>query len=228
MSNPLWTRRRVLGLGAAVTVGTALAGCSLSPGSTQDDDIADPDAGWAGAQLDPPFAKPDFTFQTVDGKPFPFREKTAGKLTILFYGYTSCPDVCPVTLNTLARAIEGIGTGPGSQPLVTFVGVDLARDTPANMKKYLGNIDPSFVGLLPTGDTVKAQEAELVQSLAALHEAPPIIGTPDANGDYEVGHPAAVYVFSPDNKAHRRFPGAQVRQREWARDLPRLDQAPYT
>ncbi len=223
-----WSRRRVLGLGAAVSAGAVLAGCGLSAGSSQDTS-AEPAAkgDWAGSLLDPPFEKPDFTFTDFDGKPFPLRERTEGRLTVLFFGYTSCPDICPVYLNTIARAIEGIGSGPGSRPLVLFVGVDVARDTPAVMKKYLGNIDPTFIGLTGTGTTKAEVEAMIVDALADLYEAAPVIGVPDQNGDYVVGHPAASYVFSPDNKAHRRYLSAQIHQSQWVKDLPRLDEGTF-
>lgn len=223
-----WSRRRVLGLGAAVSAGALLAGCSLSAGSSADHS-AEPDVkgDWAGSLLDPPFEKPDYTFTDFNGDPFPFREKTDGRLTVLFFGYTNCPDICPVFLNTIARAIEAIGSGPGSRPQVLFVGVDVKRDTLAVMKKYLGNIDPSFIGLSGSGATKAQIEAMIVNALSDLKEAAPVIGEPDDNGDYVVGHPAAAYVFSPDNQAHRRYRSADVRQQEWVRDLPRLDEGTF-
>ncbi|MCU1499776.1 MAG: hypothetical protein JWM47_3729, partial [Acidimicrobiales bacterium] len=218
---------RVLGLGAAATAAIALGGCSLGRGSSPDAGAEpDPEGGWGGTLLDPPFDKPDVTFTGVDGKPYPLREKTAGRLTILFYGYTNCPDVCPLTLNTLARAKEGIGSGPGSKPLVLFVGVDVERDTPEVLETYLANIDTTFVGLTPTGATKAEQEAMTVRSLAALKQAAPVIEEPDADGNYLVGHPAALTVFSPDDKAHRLYP-SDLRQAQWVRDLPRLDQGEF-
>lgn len=217
---PSWTRRRVLGLGAAAVAGVALGGCSLDRASTPDRPGERARASWGGTLLDPPFEKPDVTLADVDGKPFPFREATAGKLTVLFFGYTSCPDVCPVYLNTMARSIEAIGPGPGSRPQVLFVGVDVARDTPDVLRSYLGSIDPTFVGL--TGE-----EHEIANAITSLKMPPVVIGEPEADGTYEVGHPAQVTVFTRDDLAHRIYP-SNVRQQQWVNDLPRLDEGRWT
>ncbi len=215
-----WTRRRFLASGVALGGAAALVGCGLSRGSTPDNSAEpDPEGNWAGTLLDPPFEKPDLTFTDFDGEPFPFLESTEGQLTMLFFGYTNCPDICPVTLNTMARAREGIGTGPGSRPQVLFVGVDVARDTPEVLKAYLGNIDETFVGLT-------ASEQVIAEAVRAVKGAPILIEEADENGAYAVGHPAQVTVYSPDNLGHRIYPSG-VRQADWARDLPRLAKGEY-
>lgn len=212
-----WTRRRVLGLGAAAA-GALLVGCGddgedgqPAPGDTD---------GWAGTLLDPPFERPDVTLLATDGTSFPFREATKGKLTVLFFGFTSCPDVCPIFLNNLSVGRGLIGDGPGSEPQVLFVGVDTARDTPAAMDTYLANTDESFTGL--TGDP-----AEIDAAIAALKMAPVEIGEPDADGNYDVGHPARIYVFSPDDLAHRLY-AHDVTPKQWAADLPTLARGEWT
>jgi len=218
--NP-WTRRRFLGAGAAISAGAALGSCSLNRGSTPDDSAEKPETGkWAGDELDPAWDKPDVSFTDLDGNPFPFREATKGKLTLLFFGYTNCPDICPVYLSTLASAREAIGTGPGSKPDVYFVGVDLPRDTPDVVKTYLKNIDPTFMGL--TGS-----EAVINGALAEV-KAPPIeLGPADSEGNYEVGHASWATVYlAKDDLGHRRYPFG-VRQQDWVRDLPRLDRGKF-
>lgn len=214
---PLLSRRRVLGLGA-LAAGALLVGCS------SDDDTSSPppgDAGdgWAGTLLDPPFEKPDVTLTNIDGTPFPFQEATAGKLTVLFFGFTSCPDVCPIFLSSISKGREMVD-GPGSTPQVLFVGVDTARDTAEVMKTYLGNVDDTFTGLTGAPKDIDA-------AIAALKMAPVEIGEPDAEGNYDVGHPARVYVFSPDNKAHRLY-GHDVTPKQWSRDLPILAAGKWT
>ncbi|MCU1354977.1 MAG: hypothetical protein JWM89_395 [Acidimicrobiales bacterium] len=216
---PGWTRRRFLGASAVGAAGLALAGCSLDRNSSPDDAAATRDASWGGDVVEPPLGKPDVTFTTMDGKPFPFRAATAGKLTLLFFGYTHCPDQCPVYLNTLARARDAIGTGPGSKPLVLFVGVDRKRDTPEVLKTYLGRIDPTFVGL--TGSEQVINEAN-----DSLHFPPIEIGTPDAKGDYLVGHYAQAVAYTPDGKGRRLY-GFDVRQQQFVHDLPRLAEGTY-
>lgn len=211
-----WSRRRFLGAGAAASAGLALGACSLARASSPDTSAEAPVTGnWSGDLIDPPWDKPDVTFTDLDGQPFPFAERTAGALTLLFFGYTSCPDICPVFLNTLARAREAVGTGPGSRPDVYFVGVDVARDTPEVMREYLGNIDPTFHGLTGTEEVIN-------DALKGVFAPPVQIGEKAADGSYEVGHAAyATAYLADDDKGHRRYP-SDLRQRDWARDLPRL------
>ena len=213
-------RRAFLGLGAAGLAAAGLAGCSLGKASAPDTSKEDPvDGDWGGDLIEPGLEKPDVTFTTMDGEPFPFREATEGKLAILFFGYTSCPDICPIYLNTLATSIETIGTGPGSDPMVLFVGVDVARDTPERLQEYLGAIDGSFIGLTgPESVIADANEQMLL---------PPItLGEPDENGDYLVGHYGKAFPFTADGLAHRSY-GYDVRQQAWVKDLPRLAEGEY-
>ncbi len=213
-------RRRFLGLAAAAGATAALASCGLADNTAPDlRDQTDVEGGWGGQLIDPPYDKPDFTFTDMYGEPFPFVEKTAGKLAILFFGYTNCPDVCPIYLQTLSRALEAIGTGPGSDPMVLFVGVDTARDTPEQLQTYLGRINASFLGLTGTAELV--DEAHQAMDLGPID-----IGEPNDDGSYLVGHGAKVFPFQADDVAHRIYP-YDVRQSVWIDDLPRLDAGEY-
>jgi len=214
-----WSRRRFLG--ATVTASglavAGLAGCSLSQASTHDPSV---DTGekkpWGGEVDEQGLAKPDITLTDMNGEPFPFVEKTKGKLALLFFGYTNCPDVCPVTLSSLARALDKIGTGPGSDPMVLFVGVDTARDTPEQLKTYLGRINPAFLGLTGT-------DHQIADANKQVFNPPITLEPPDANGEYAVGHMSKVFAYSPtDDLAHRYYNGDKVRPQTWVQDLPRL------
>lgn len=215
-----WSRRRFLAASTTGAAGLALAGCGLASSSSPDRASAsDERSSFGGSLVDPPLAKPDVTFTTTDGKPFPFRQETEGKLALLYFGYTNCPDQCPVFLSTLARARDAIGTGPGSRPQVLFVGVDLKRDTPEVLNTYLKRIDATFIGL--TGS-----EQVIADANASLHFPPIEIGEPDANGDYLVGHLSRGVAYTSDNGGHRLY-GDDTRQQQWVRDLPRLAQDRY-
>ena len=219
----LWGRRRFLGTAAAAAgLGiAALSGCSLGRASSPDPaDEAGGPKGFGGELVIPGLEKPDVTFTDMNGDPYPYRAKTEGKLTMLFFGYTNCPDVCPTTLNAVARAIEAIGDGPGSTPIVTFVGVDVARDTPEQLTTYLGRINPTFIGL--TGS-----EAVIAEANKAMLNPPIGIEEPDENGEYLVFHSSKVYVFGQDNLANRYYDGDNVRQAQWVRDLPRIDEGTF-
>ena len=167
--------------------------------------------------IDPPFAKPDVTFTTMDGEPFSLQEKTQGRLTFLYFGYTNCPDQCPIWLNTMARARERV-KGPGSNPMVLFVGVDVKRDTPAQLRGYLGAIDSSFIGLTGSEHTIAAANDAL--------KFPPIEIQTMANGDTMVGHYGKAAAFTPDNTCHRLY-GFDTRVTQLAADLPRLARDEY-
>lgn len=219
-----WTRRRFLG--ATVTASglavAGLAGCSFGPSSSKDPSIeTGEDEPWGGEVDEQGLAKPDVTLTDMNGEPFPFVEKTKGKLALLFFGYTNCPDVCPVTLSSLNRALDQIGSGPGSAPMVLFVGVDIARDTPEQLQTYLGRINPTFIGLTGT-------EQAIAEANRQVFNGPIGIGEPDENGEYPVVHSKKVFAYSPtDDLAHRYYPGSDVRPQTWVQDLPRLAKGEY-
>ncbi len=217
MSDQSWTRRRFLTVAGATGVSVAIVGCGPSGGSEA---VSTTEAeAWGGELVEPGLAKPDVTLATTDGKAFDFRAATEGKLTLLFFGFTNCPDQCPIWLNAVARAKEQIGSGPGSDPQVLFVGVDVARDTPEVLDEYLGRIDPAFIGLTGT-------ESAIAAANKALYFPSITIGSPDAAGDYEVGHYGRAAAFTPDNLAHRLY-GFDVRPAQLARDLPLLAAGTY-
>ena len=219
-----WSRRRFLGatLTASGLAVAGLAGCGLGRASSPDpDEDAEKASGWGGEVDVPGLKKPDVTFTDMNGKPFPFVEETRGKLALLFFGYTHCPDVCPTTLNALARAIETIGSGNGADPMVLFVGVDVARDTPEELQQYLGRLNPTFLGLTGPESVIAEANRQVLN--------PPIgIEEPDANGEYAVLHSRRVLAYSPkDDLAHRYYDGENTRQQTWVKDLPRLDQGQF-
>ncbi|MCB1038772.1 MAG: SCO family protein [Acidimicrobiales bacterium] len=219
--DPGWSRRRFLGVAATGLAAVGLGACSLDRASTPDESKEEaPSGAWAGELQDPPLERPDVTFTDMDGEPFPFLEKTEGKLSVLFFGYTNCPDVCPVFLTTFARAIEAIGTGPGSEAQLLFVGVDVQRDTPDQLKTFLSRINPTFIGL--TGS-----EEVIAEANSAVFN-PPIEIEEDTDGDgvYLVGHSSKVFPFTADGVGHRIYP-SDVRQQQLVRDLPLLSEGTY-
>lgn len=100
-----------------------------------------------------------------------------------------------------------------------FVGVDVARDTPEQLKTYLGRINPSFMGLT-------ASESVIAEANRQLLLPPITIEEPDADGEYLVGHSSKVFPFTPDDVSHRIYP-SDTRQNDWFRDLPRLAEGQY-
>jgi protein SCO1/2 len=117
-----------------------------------------------------------------------------GAPVLLYFGYTSCPDVCPTTLAMVRAALADLGAR-GRNVHVLFVTVDPGRDTTAKLATYLGYFGPQFVGL--TGDD------GALKHLTKRYRVGYSVGTPDANGNYEVTHSSAVFVF--DDKGEARY-----------------------
>jgi protein SCO1/2 len=170
-------------------------------------------SGLAGPTLGQAIPKPDFTLTATDGTPFNFREATKGRVTLLFFGYTHCPDVCPVHLANIAAALQTLGPDVQRKVEVVFVTTDPDRDTPEVIRSWLDKFDPSFVGLRGSLEEVNAIQRGL--KLGEASREPQL--TP-ADTSYSVGHAAIVLAFTPDDSAHVVYPFG-VRQADWAKDL---------
>ncbi|MFL6618311.1 MAG: SCO family protein [Povalibacter sp.] len=143
---------------------------------------ADPSALKAGV-FDPPRQAPDFTLQGSNGQELrlgSFR----GKVVVLGFGFTSCANVCPTTLATLAAARRNLGA-PASDVQVVYVTVDPQRDTPAQMKKYLAAFDPTFMG----GSGTEAALAK-VRSEYGIQAEKKVFGN-----DYTYAHSSYTYLI---------------------------------
>ncbi|MFL1455486.1 SCO family protein [Marinobacter sp. GN3S48] len=116
-----------------------------------------------------------------------------GQIRLLFFGFTSCPDVCPTTLQKLSQAIKAMPSELQSQTLALFVSVDPKRDTPERLASYVDFFGKRIVGL--TGDEPELRE------LAKRYRTTFGYDEPDADGNYAVSHSSAVYVFDRDGEA---------------------------
>lgn len=117
----------------------------------------------------------------------------AGKVVVLFFGYTQCPDVCPTTLAELAKAKALLGD-KGAKVQGIFITVDPERDTPQVVKDYASAFDPSFIGLRPDN---AEQVTQVTKEFKIIYSKDPS-STP---GTYTVSHTAASLVFDPEGKA---------------------------
>jgi protein SCO1/2 len=134
-------------------------------------------------------ALPAVELVDVAGKPAGL-ETFRGRYSLLFFGFTNCPDVCPLTLKVLADArAELVSRVPNAVPQVVFVSVDAARDTPEKIAAYLQNFDSAFVGLT----AVDAKLAPLLKALGVTVEK-----HRHGGDDYTVVHNSTIYVIGPD------------------------------
>lgn len=194
---------------AALVVASALlslAGCGISAESGG--------SAYRGAKLAPAIPRPSFTLTDTHGQPFDFRAKTDSTVTLLFFGYLNCPDVCPVHMTNIAAVMRNLPFEVTRRVRVVFVTTDPARDTPDKLQAWLSNFDPSFIGLRGTPEQVKDIEK-------SVHVAPAVADAPDSSGNYQVGHAAQVIAFTPDDSAHVVYPFG-TRQADWMHDLPLL------
>lgn len=169
---------------------------------------------YQGRVLPQPLEKPDFTLTDTGGEPFDFRQETDGVLTLLFIGYTNCPDVCPVHMANLAAVLKDLSHEVSRQVKVVFVTADPERDTPEVIRSWLDRFDRSFIGLRGTQEEVHAIEE-------ALMLPPSVVDVDEETGEPFVGHASHVVAFTADGKAHVMYPFG-TRQSDWAHDLPKL------
>lgn len=163
-----------------------------------------------------PVAKPDLVLTDTEGRSFDLREETDGYVTLLFFGYTHCPDVCPVQMATLGGAFRDLRPELRSRIKVIFVSTDPERDTPERLRSWLDGFDRSFVGL--HGPMHRIDEALTAMKLPGVAVLP---AAHEDRGGPIIGHPAAVLAFGLDDLARVRY-GFGVRRSDWAYDLPLL------
>jgi protein SCO1/2 len=168
---------------------------------------------YLGGLVNPPLPKPRFTLTDTAGAPFDFWAKTQGYVTLLFFGYTRCPDECPLHMANVAMGLQTLPMEVRAQVKLVFVTTDPVRDEPHVLRVWLDRFDTRFIGL--TGSDAAIEAAERAAGLPAARK------TARAGGDYAVGHANVVLTYSKDNLAHLMYPGGVTRQ-DWAHDLPRL------
>lgn len=204
MRRPLLLLLAALLSACTATSSTSAVSTGLEPGED----------GWRGNPLASEATMPDVTLTDVDGRQVELVEATRGTPTLLFFGYTSCPDICPIHMAAIASAMEH--TEVRHEELdVVFVTVDPERDTPERIEEWLANFDSRFLGL--TGET-----AVIERALDTLDLPGPIVEGEDPRGEGELlGHPAQVLGFDAEGRVRRVWPFG-TRRADWIADLPRI------
>jgi protein SCO1/2 len=169
---------------------------------------------YRGGLVSPPLPKPKFTLTDTSGVPYDLSSKTQGYVTLLFFGYTHCPDVCPLQMDMVAQALKKIPPASTDQIKVIFVTTDPERDSPQVLRTWLNHFDNSFIGL--TGSSAAIEAAQVAANIPPAKKSPV---RPD--GAYEVGHAAFVLAYTKDNLGHVIYP-VGMKEEDWAHDLPYL------
>ncbi|MEW2620208.1 SCO family protein [Streptomyces sp. NPDC048106] len=200
----------------------AAATLTLSACGTQKDDGSpvssiSQESGRSGPAtvLDQPFDKPDLVLTDTHGKQYDLRKETQGHPTLLYFGYTHCPDICPTTMSNIAVAAQKALTPAQRADLrVVFVTTDPGRDTPAALGSWLKGIDPRFVGL--TGDFKTVQAGARTVGIAVEPT------TKDKNGKLVSVHGTQVVAFSPKTNGGYVLYGEDATVDDYIKDLPKL------
>jgi protein SCO1/2 len=194
-----------------------LAGCSSAPSSSTAltaQGLTRGADGWYGMPLTVERSLPDVTLLDEAGMPFRLVDDLLGTPTLLFFGYSSCPDICPIHLAAIASAMQQTRTRY-DQVQVVFVSVDPERDTPERITEFLGYFSSRMIGLHAELDVV-------VDALAQLNLPGPVIEGPDPRGQGDlIGHPAQVIGFDAAGRALRVWPFG-TRRSDWVSDIPRI------
>jgi len=132
----------------------------------------------------------DFRLTDHNGKPRTL-EDFRGKVVVIFFGYTQCPDVCPTTLSDLAATLQKLGAD-ANRVQVLFVTIDPERDTPELLSQYVPAFNPTFLGLY--GDA--AATAATAREFKVLYQKQPG-STP---GNYSMDHSAGTFIFDPQGR----------------------------
>lgn len=220
-ATPLTTRHR-LSLVTALLAALVIAGCAPTTTTatlSAADDRAPRVPGWNGVAMDGTPTMPDQAFTAADGQPFDLRAAMRERPTLVYFGYTHCPDICPVHMATIAAALDDRHIRP-DQLNVVFVTVDPRRDTPDVLADYMAAFDPSFEGLW-------APQDEIDRVVTGLGLPAPVVEGDEGDGQYTMGHPSHVIAFDTQGRARLAYPFG-TRQSEWAEDLPKLVQEEWS
>jgi protein SCO1/2 len=196
---------------AAACLALLLAACGSGASSdNKPKDLTDKTgtSKYSGTPLTPPLPRPNFTLTNTTGAQYSFGTATAGHPTLLFFGYTNCPDVCPFTMADIANALKKVPDSVRKKVDVVFVTTDVKHDNPAAIASWLRHFDSEmphpFVGLTGTQDQVDAAQA-------AAHV---ILAEEDGRT-----HSARVTLYGTDDYARVSFAQGTDLQEQLTHDL---------
>ena len=153
---------------------------------------------------------PSVTMTNQDGQPVTINE-LKGKWSLLFFGYTFCPDICPTTLAQLRQIKSELPPEAVAKLQIILVSVDPNRDTPKQLKQYLGYFDPQFIGLAPAS----VDELQKVANAVSI----PFIPADTSKPNYTVDHSGNLAVIGPDG-TQRGFIRAPLNNQKLVVQLP--------
>ncbi|MGH3446069.1 MAG: SCO family protein [Nocardioidaceae bacterium] len=189
--------RTWLGVGAAV-LAASLSACGGAPEPTEGPSPDNPagvkvsgvdqDVSFNGSEPARPYTMPDITLHATTGGDFNLVTDTPGPVTLVFFGYTHCPDVCPLVMSDLTSAYLQLPDSVRDQTQVLVITTDPARDTAGVLHSWLERYNDSFVGLTGKLSTIKAAATGMGVAISGTKKLP--------SGGYDVGHSSQVIGFA--------------------------------
>jgi len=174
-----------------------------------------------GSVIEPPIAAADFRLRDQNDRPFRLSDQ-GGKIVLMFFGYTSCPDACPATLAQFRQVRADLGREADRVRFV-LVTVDPERDTAERLREYLAGFDPAFIGLTGSPADMESvwQSYGVYREKRLLEAASQAGGHGHAGENYTVDHPTRIYAV--DTRGNLRLTySAEARAAEIARDVQHL------
>jgi protein SCO1/2 len=203
--------------GIAVVALSIVAGCSAGSGANGPVAAVGTATGtFHGTAIQHPYPLPHALFRDTAGQPFNLAADASSPITLVFFGYSHCPDVCNVVLANVAAALRRSDPAVRSKVRLLFISTDPDRDTPSTLRGYLDRFDPTYVGL-------RAPETTMEATMAALHIAYAGKETA-AGGGYEVSHGTQITAFQGGTA--RVVWMAETSVHDLRADLARLARAP--
>ena len=186
----------------ALSVLLLISGCTTAPTAPTGQRNADPAGYTGGSSLPKPYSMPEVSLTDTSGRPYNLMTTPSKPVTLLFFGYTHCPDVCIAVLSDVSLALQRMAPGDRDHIQLIFITTDPARDKETQIRSYLDRFNPTYVGLTGPMSTIKSAAGEVGVEIEGLKKLP--------SGGYEVGHSAQVIGFDHNSGVVIWTPGTPV------------------
>ena len=230
--SPLPLRRA----GVALLAAALLTGCAGTSADTVSAQPSGSVAAYHGVEPQPVPSRPSFALTDLSGARYDFAAETEGRPTLLYFGYTDCPDECPTAMADIATALRQTDTPLRDQVQVLFITTDPERDTPAVLREWLGGFSTRIVGLTGSADEIAAaQQAVGISAAKKGGVVPTLPGKPNEHAHkegtaphshsrplgYSVEHANVIFAYDAEDRLPVVYPGG-VTPADIAADLPLL------
>ncbi|MEM4408738.1 MAG: SCO family protein [Candidatus Caldarchaeum sp.] len=157
---------------------------------------------------------PDFTLMDHNGNPITLSQ-FIGSAVLVFFGYTNCPDICPMTLAVLKSTLEKLPQKDRDKVKVMFISVDPERDTAERLESYVHHFDPAFIGATGT----MAQLEHVAQDYGVYWE---VEQKDESKAGYLIGHTSTVFLIEPKRRFYLKYPRTKLDAAMIAEDIKRV------